>query len=161
SRQAGRGYKRGKMQSVHIDVEGLMGEYIDAGAVATSKRATLSPIRFEKQIPCSQRISQCVDQLLASSKVAIIAGYEAAYANLGAKLIALAEKLNAPIATTVGAKGAIATSHPMNIGVIGSYGMPVTNQIIHDADTLLIVGSQLSDQNTHGWTIVHDEQRII
>jgi len=159
--QAWRALHTGKMQPVHIDVEGLMGEYIDAGAVATSKRATLSPIRFEKQIPCSQRISQCVDQLLASSKVAIIAGYEAAYANLGAKLIALAEKLNAPIATTVGAKGAIATSHPMNIGVIGSYGMPVTNQIIHDADTLLIVGSQLSDQNTHGWTIVHDEQRII
>src|SRR5690606_38352617 len=94
-------------------------------------------------------------------KVVIVCGYEAAYFKAGNNIHKLAEVLQAPVASTVGGKGIIASDDPLNIGVIGSYGMSVTNKVVHDADLVIAIGCQLSDQNTHGWTAIRNEQTIL
>ena len=83
----------------------------------------------------------------------IIAGEGAAASQAGPELLALAEALAAPIATSLGARGIVPTRHPLHIGVPGSYSAPPANRIVHSADLVLYVGCDTGDQLTLNWTI--------
>ena len=60
-------------------------------------------------------------------------------------VIALAEKLGAPIATTFKAKGQIGDSHPLAAGVMGRSGTPIASWFMNEADLLLVFGASFSD----------------
>ena len=83
----------------------------------------------------------------------IVAGEGAAASQAGPELLALAEALAAPIATSLGARGIVSTLHPLYIGVPGSYSAPPANRIVHSADLVLYVGCDTGDQVTLNWTI--------
>jgi len=68
-------------------------------------------------------------------------------------LLALAEALAAPIATTLGARGIIPTRHRLSAGVAGSYSAPPANRIVYGADLLLFVGCDTGDQVTLNWRV--------
>jgi acetolactate synthase-1/2/3 large subunit len=67
--------------------------------------------------------------------------------------VALAEALSLPVATSLNGKGCIPGNHPLSLGVVGSYSAWCANQIVHQADLVLFVGSHTGDQVTNGWTI--------
>ncbi|MDX3905748.1 MAG: thiamine pyrophosphate-binding protein [Pigmentiphaga sp.] len=159
--QAWRALHDGKMQPVHIDVEGLMGEHVENGEVEPVQSPLLAQIRFEVQRPSDERARECAERVLAARKVVIVAGYEAAYCRVGTLVLELARALQAPVATTVGAKALIPTDDPLNIGTVGSYGMAVTNEVVHEADVVIAIGCQLSDQNTHGWRVIRPGQTVV
>jgi thiamine pyrophosphate-dependent acetolactate synthase large subunit-like protein/nitrite reductase/ring-hydroxylating ferredoxin subunit len=73
----------------------------------------------------------------------IIVGYGAL--NGMESVIALAEALNAPIATTFKAKGQIGDAHPLAAGVMGRSGTPIASWFMNEADLLLVFGSSFSD----------------
>ena len=73
----------------------------------------------------------------------IIVGY-GALSGMG-EVIALAEKLGVPIATTFKAKGQIADAHPLAAGVMGRSGTPIASWFMNEADLLLVFGSSFSD----------------
>ena len=60
-------------------------------------------------------------------------------------VIALAEHLNAPIATTFKAKGQIADAHPLAAGVMGRSGTPIASWFMNEADLLIVLGASFSD----------------
>ena len=90
---------------------------------------------------------------MSANRVVIIAGEGAAASQAGPELLALAEALAAPIATSLGARGIVSTRHPLHIGVPGSYSAPPTNRIVHSADLVLYVGCDTGDQVTLNWSI--------
>jgi acetolactate synthase-1/2/3 large subunit len=57
------------------------------------------------------------------------------------------------VATSLGARGLVATRHPLCIGVPGFYSAPPTNRIMHRADMVLFVGCDTGDQLTNNWRI--------
>ena len=57
--------------------------------------------------------------------------------------------------------GIVPTTHPLHIGVVGTYSAPVTNQLVHEADTVLFVGSHTGDQVTNNWTVPGPDTTII
>jgi pyruvate oxidase len=73
----------------------------------------------------------------------IIVGYGAL--NGMDSVIALAEHLNAPVATTFKAKGQIADAHPLAAGVMGRSGTPIASWFMNEADLLLVFGASFSD----------------
>jgi thiamine pyrophosphate-dependent acetolactate synthase large subunit-like protein len=73
----------------------------------------------------------------------IIAGY-GALEGMG-EVIALAEALNAPLATTFKAKGQIADAHPLAAGVMGRSGTPIASWFMNEADVLIVFGASFSD----------------
>ena len=73
----------------------------------------------------------------------IIVGYGAL--NGMESVIALAEQLGAPIATTFKAKGQIGDDHPLAAGVMGRSGTPIASWFMNEADLLLVFGSSFSD----------------
>src|SRR5262245_42798109 len=53
-----------------------------------------------------------------------------------------------PVATTATGKSAMAETHPLALGVFGNWGQAVANEVVSNADTVLVVGSRLSPTDT-------------
>jgi acetolactate synthase-1/2/3 large subunit len=68
------------------------------------------------------------------------------------ELQALAEKLNAPVATTVSGKGSIDERCAHSVGVVGSNGgTPETRAVVDAADVVVFVGCRAGSVTTERW----------
>ena len=65
-----------------------------------------------------------------------------------AEILALAEKLDAPVITTFKAKGTISDSHPLACGVLGRSGTPVASATMMRSDLLLVFGASFSNHTS-------------
>ena len=60
----------------------------------------------------------------------------------------LAEKLGAPVATTVLAKGVFPMDHPLHMGIhMGSFGHERIRERVAKADLVVALGTQRTDMN--------------
>lgn len=137
---------------VHLDLFGLMGEVVETGSIADPP-ADLAAFRtpLHRPGPDAGVITRAAQALAAAPRVAIVAGDGAALSGCGAELLAVAEALAAPLATSLGARGIVPTRHPMHIGVAGAYAAPPANRILQEADLILMVGADTGDMLTNYW----------
>jgi acetolactate synthase I/II/III large subunit len=155
-RQAWREAMTGAPGPVHIDLNGLQAEVIETGladvdpGVEPVFQMTLPPHR---PTAADADVERAAAALRGAKKVAIVAGTGAMQSGAGKELLALAEALGAPIATSLGARGIVPTRHRLSAGCAGSYSAPPANQIVHAADLVLFVGCHTGDQVTHTWRI--------
>ena len=91
--------------------------------------------------PLPQQIKSAVAQLEKAKRPMIVLGGGALAA--GPAAIAIAEKLNAPILTTVAGKGAVPATHPLCWGY--RLLLPETQKLLADSDCILCAGSELSE----------------
>ncbi|MHA2212061.1 MAG: thiamine pyrophosphate-dependent enzyme [Candidatus Thorarchaeota archaeon] len=108
-------------------------------------------------------LEQAVHLIDDCSRAVVFGGWGSRHA--GDLLLKLAEKLNAPIATTSRAKGVIDETHPLAVGVLGSIGMKHAARAIRESDLVIIVGSGFRQANLvpAGVKIIqidHDSTRI-
>ena len=147
----------------HLDFCGLQGDVIELGE--TSEPTVIDP--EDRHVPAHRPVADPLDveraaaALRSAGRVVIIAGEGAAASQAGPEVLALAEALAAPIATSLGARGIVATRHPLYIGVPGSYSAPPANRIVHSADLVLYVGCDTGDQVTLNWTIPPLSTKIV
>ncbi|HEY1301858.1 MAG TPA: thiamine pyrophosphate-binding protein [Stellaceae bacterium] len=147
----------------HLDFCGLQGDVIELGE--TSAPAVIDP--EARQIPAHRPVADAHDieraatALKAAVRVAIVAGDGAAASQAGPEVLALAEALAAPVATSLGARGLVPTRHPLSAGVPGSYSAPPANRIVHSADLVLYIGCDTGDQVTLNWTVPALATRIV
>lgn len=59
-------------------------------------------------------------------------------------VIALAEQIGAPVATTFKAKGQIADRHPLGCGVLGRSGTPIASWFMNECDLVVAFGASFS-----------------
>lgn len=88
-------------------------------------------------------VAQAVRRLREAQRPVIVAGRGAIRSEAWNEVTALAERLNIPVATSLGGKGAIDERHRLAIGVVGSYRRPATNAVVQKADMVLFVGSHV------------------
>jgi thiamine pyrophosphate-dependent acetolactate synthase large subunit-like protein/nitrite reductase/ring-hydroxylating ferredoxin subunit len=88
-------------------------------------------------------VGEIITRLEAASRPIIIVGYGALEGMQ--EVIALAEKLNAPVLTTFKAKGQIPDQHPLAAGVLGRSGTPVASWFMNECDLILAFGSSFSN----------------
>jgi acetolactate synthase I/II/III large subunit len=147
----------------HLDFSGLQGDVIELGE--TGEPPTFDPearrIPAHRPVGDTAEIERAAAALAAARRVAIVAGDGAAASQAGPEVLALAEALQAPVATTLGARGIIPTRHRLSAGVAGSYSAPPTNRIVHGADLVLFVGCDTGDQVTLDWTVPARDTKIV
>jgi acetolactate synthase-1/2/3 large subunit len=147
---------------VHLDLAGLTGEVVEAGETGAPPAALggwHAPTHRPAADPAAVRAAAAA--LLSSERLVIVAGDGAAASGCGAELLALAEALAAPIATSLGARGIVPTRHPRHVGVVGSYSAPPANRVVHAAELVLLVGCDTGDQVTHAWRVPRPGTRIV
>ena len=93
--------------------------------------------------PPPEDLERAVGLLAGAKRPVVIAGYGARDAM--PEVIALAERLDAPVITTFKAKGQIPDDHPLACGVLGRSGTPVASWIMNEADLLLVLGASFSN----------------
>lgn len=97
--------------------------------------------------PRPELIAAAADRLTGARRPVILAGGGVVRAGAEAELLALAEQLRAPVATTFGGKGAFPWEHPLSLQswMEDRY----TTAFLEDADTLLVVGSGLGELSSN------------
>ena len=70
-----------------------------------------------------------------------------------AELVALAEKLQIPVATSMNGKESIPGDHPLSVGVVGSYSRRSANELVSEADLVFFIGTQTGGMTTHFWRV--------
>ncbi len=155
-RQAWRSVMTGSPRPAHLDLHGRLAEVVETGVI-TEPVSAASPFDMQmpphRPVPSGDDIARAAKALLGARKVAIVAGAGATASGCGPELLALGERLAAPIGVSLGAYGIIPTTHPLAIGTVGDYAAPPANRIVYDADLVLFIGTHTGDQVTHMWRI--------
>jgi acetolactate synthase I/II/III large subunit len=122
------------------------------GKVGPGSRPSLYPT--ERYLPGPPSTASAVEvaaaarALLDSRRPAIIAGNGVRIGRAYQQLRELAEMLGAPVATTTAGKGVFAETHRLALGVMGSFGTPLANEVLGSSDVVLVVGSKLGVSDT-------------
>jgi len=92
-------------------------------------------------------------KLLRSAKQPVfICGGGVVISRAESELLELAEKLSAPVATSISGKGSIDEQHALAAGVVGSNGgTPETRAVVDAADLVLFVGCRAGSVTTERW----------
>lgn len=130
-----------RRRPVHIEIplDVLDGEYDDG---ALTRPHASHPLRSAD----STSVAAAAAALASASSIMMIVGGGARFAT--AEVRAVAERLGAPVVTTVNGKGTLPEDHPLSLGA--SIRLPETHQLLAHADALLVVGSVLGDDELWG-----------
>lgn len=102
----------------------------------------------------AERIRELARLLDAAERPAIVAGGGVNHSGCGKELIALAERIGAPVVTTITGQGIMPDEHRLALGVIGDNGYhPHAFHAVDRADVLLYVGCKMGSVATIGWTL--------
>ncbi|MCT9097999.1 thiamine pyrophosphate-binding protein [Haloarchaeobius sp. HME9146] len=114
--------------------------------------------------PTDADVAAAADALANADRPVIIAGNGVHVSQCYDELQAVAESYDAVVATSYLGKSTIPETHERAAGVIGSFGHEGANQVVSEADTLLVVGCRMNPMDTN-WQaesfIRPDEQTII
>ena len=92
----------------------------------------------------------CVDRALEilknAKKPLIYVGGGAILSDAADALVKFAEKIDAPVASTLMGLGAFPNGHPLHLGLIGMHGRFECNKAAHDCDVLITCGARFSDR---------------
>ncbi len=100
-------------------------------------------VAAETIAPAGDVLAEAVTLLQEAERPIIIVGYGARDSMEG--VMALAERLNAPVLTTFKAKGQIPDQHPLAAGVLGRSGTPVASWFMNECDLIVAFGSSFSN----------------
>src|SRR5208337_663767 len=83
----------------------------------------------------------------------IVAGGGVRWSGAQKEVVALAEALGIPVATSLNGKGTIPGCHPLSVGVMGSYSRESANRVVQQADLIFYIGSEAGGMTTNFWTV--------
>jgi acetolactate synthase-1/2/3 large subunit len=127
--------QNGTVDKTELWGDATLGEY-------PARRVAPDPIYTER---AAQLLREAARPVFICGGGVVIAGAEG-------ELQELAERLSAPVATTISGKGSINEEHLLAVGVVGSNGgTPETRAIVDQADLIFFVGCRAGSVTTERW----------
>ena len=83
----------------------------------------------------------------------IVAGGGVRASGAARELVALAEALQIPVATSLNGKDSIPGNHPLSVGVAGTYSRESANKVVNAADLVCFIGTETGGMTTHFWAV--------
>ena len=96
----------------------------------------------------AEQIAAAARLLARAERPVIIAGNGVRIGQAQAALRELAELLDAPVASSASGKGVFPETHPLALGVFGTFGLEAANVVVGEADLVLAVGTKLGATDT-------------
>lgn len=104
-----------------------------------------------KARPGPAEVNELAERIATCQRPAILAGHGVLRSQAAPALVALAERLGAPVATSRSGIGTIGTGHDLSVGMLGFYGTETARAAVGQADLVLVLGCALGEQTTFGW----------
>jgi acetolactate synthase-1/2/3 large subunit len=93
-------------------------------------------------------IEKAVKMMLSAKKPVLYVGGGATLTDAHAELMELAEKLQAPVTTTLMGMASFPTCHPLSVGMLGMHGTYYANMAVSNSDLLVALGARFDDRVT-------------
>lgn len=103
--------------------------------------------------PDPSKLRDAAKLLVEAKRPVIVSGGGVVRAGAWDELIALAEHLSIPVATSLFGKGSIPEKHLLAVGVSGIHARISANQTVEQADLVFFIGSNTDEHTTNKWTI--------
>ena len=126
------------------------------------------PVR-RKSVP-ARALEGAAAALAKAERPVIMAGGGAIASEASKEVLALAEKLDAPVVSTLMGLGAFPASHPLFMGMVGMHGTATAARLCMESDCIVALGARFSDRVAlnrekfaQGKTVIHidiDEAEI-
>ena len=153
-RQAFRTAVTGAPGPVHLQFRGNEGqvdvEEAEMEAVVEAQFAQVPPFR---PIPQPDQVKAALDLLQKAERPIFVAGGGVRASRAQVELVALAEALQIPVATSLNGKDVIPGAHPLSVGVVGTYSRESANRAVNRADLVCFIGSETGGMTTHFWAV--------
>lgn len=162
-RQAIRESVTGTPGPTHLDLAGIAGGDImkaegDLEVVVEEPFTQVPPFR---PVPGDDSIRDALSALNSAQRPIIVAGGGVTSSDGGAELVAFAEKLDIPVATSLNAKETFPADHPLAVGTPGSYSRECANRAVAGADLVFFIGSHTGGQVTHDQRVPKPGTRVV
>ena len=131
----------GRPGPVHIEVP----MDVQAESAEVELRDLDARLPTGKAHPAPEAILAAVETLKTAKTPVIALGGGAITAEAAPEILALAEKLGAPVVTTWNGKSAFPEDHPLFAGSVGQTGTIPGNAIASEADVLVAIGCRFTD----------------
>ncbi len=153
-RQAFRAAVSGTPGPVHLQFRGNEGqvdaEEAEMEPLCEPQFSQVPPFRPE---PDQASVLAALAHLQAAERPVIVAGGGVRASGAQADVVALAEALQIPVATSLNGKDTIPGHHPLSVGVVGSYSRESANRVVNRADLVCFIGSESGGMTTHFWAV--------
>lgn len=153
-RQAFRVAVSGAPGPVHLQFRGNEGQIdldeAELDPFVEPQFVSVPPFRPE---PSEASMREALVHLHRAERPVIVAGGGVRASGAHAELVAFAEVLGVPVATSLNGKSVIAGNHPLSVGVVGTYSRESANQIVTASDLVCFVGSETGGMTTNFWTV--------
>jgi acetolactate synthase I/II/III large subunit len=153
-RQAFRAATTGTPGPVHLQFRGNEGqmdvEEAEMEALVEAQFAQVPPFRPQ---PEPAHVKAALELLQKAERPIFVAGGGVRASGAGGELVALAEALQIPVATSLNGKDVIPGTHPLSVGVAGTYSRESANRAVNRADLVCFVGSETGGMTTHFWAV--------
>ena len=153
-RQAFRVAMSGCPGPVHLQFAGNEGQLdIDEAEMEVIIEEDFKELPPYRPEPEMARVKKAVELLEKAERPVIVSGGGVRSSSASKELIALAEKLNIPVATSLNGKDNIPGNHPLAVGVVGTYSRMSANRVVNAADLVFFVGTETGGMTTHFWAV--------
>jgi acetolactate synthase-1/2/3 large subunit len=153
-RQAFRAAVTGCPGPVHLQFRGNEGQIdadeADMEPLVEPQFARVPPFRPE---PDETSLRAALTILQDATRPVIVAGGGVRASGAASELVAMAEALQIPVATSLNGKDAIAGNHPLSVGVVGTYSRESANRVVNAADLVAFIGTETGGMTTHFWAV--------
>lgn len=109
------------------------------------EKRTQSP---DEKVRAQFAVNKMKEELSESTSPLVIAGGGIRLAGAEGLLLEFINKSSIPMVWSLMAKDVVASSHPLNLGMLGSYGHRWANSAVSQADLLIVLGSRLDERQT-------------
>lgn len=94
-------------------------------------------------VPAAGDITRAAEMISGAKRPVIVMGHGAV--DVRGPVIALAERIGAPVMTTFKGKGLIPDTHPNAAGVLGRSGTPIASWFMNEADLIIALGASFAN----------------
>ena len=104
-----------------------------------------------RMAPDPADLARAVAALANAQRPALLIGGGGHISGCYDQVEALAERLQAPVITSISGKGIISERHPLSFGVTGTFGSPVAREIHRQADLVFCIGCKAGQLTTFNY----------
>ncbi len=121
---------------------------VSAGACTADLHAEMDLPGYQgSDIPVDRdSVMRIAEALSKSVRPVLLVGHGALISGAMDEVRALAEKLSAPVVTTLLGKGAFPETHPLSLGWMGMHGTAYANKAVIECDLIMSIGSRFDDR---------------
>ena len=128
--------------------------------MAVEGKAPLKVQSAKPPVPPQDKITQAAELISNAKYPLVMAGNGVVRARADDAMVAFAEKLNVPVATTFMAKGSIPFSHDLSLGTVGLQANDYVACGFDRADVIICVGYDMIEYHPHLWNKQKDSKII-